>query len=160
MRRHLKDTIECQVLIDEVKKVTPIPGEVFDNPMRVEFNPQIEAYERDTERPSACPDDDILAFRSMAADNSEEAVGDEIAHEYQVNNSAEHQPGIVLDGSFRKSIVFVDFGLQFMLEKVVEPWARLVPGFGTLEELPSSGPDDQLPTMRLNVEKNPNSDVV
>ncbi len=45
MRGHFENPIKGQFLIDQVEEITPIPGVIFDYPMGVQLDPQIEDKE-------------------------------------------------------------------------------------------------------------------
>ena len=160
MRSQLKDAVESKFLLNEVEEVTPVPSIVLDNTMSIQLDPQVEANQCDANSPTGEANEETLTVRLVSADDGEQAVRDEVAHENQVDDAAEGEPSVVFDGSLFKLVILRDLGLEFLLEQVVEPWARVLASRGVLEQLPPLGPSHQELVLGLDSQKVTNADIV
>ncbi|KAG7147289.1 hypothetical protein HYQ46_003879 [Verticillium longisporum] len=110
-----------ELLVDKVEEVTPVPGVILDHPVRIELDPQVEEDEANANGPTHGANDEALVLRLVTADDGEQAVGNEVTHEDEVNNATEGQPGVVLHGGLVELVVFGNLGLELTLEGVVQP---------------------------------------
>ena len=119
MRRCFEDSIEGQTLIDEVEEVSPIPGIVFHDSMRIQLDEQVEDEQDDACQPAQCEEQPALVW-TMKTCNGEEAVRYEVTHQDQIYNAPEYKPGVVLKRSVLELVVLGNLGLHLSLEELVD----------------------------------------
>lgn len=160
MRRHLKDAVKGQLLVDEVEEVTPVPGIVLHYSMGIKLDPDVEHEQRDAYSPATQEDQGRLTLGNVGADKGEEAVGHKVTHQNQIDEAAEDEPGIVLERSVLKLVVLGDLCLQLLLEQVVEPCPGLPSGGGVHKQPPAFGPRHHQLTVGLFIEQDTDANVV
>ena len=70
---------------------------------------------------------------------AEDGIRAKVTHEDQVNKATEDQPGVVLERGIFELVILGNLGLEFLLEELVQPRARLVAGGRVDEKLPAVG---------------------
>ena len=138
----------------------PVPGVVLHNSVRVQLDPEVEAYEDDARDPASGGHGNALAVRLVATHNGKQAVRDKVTHEDQVHHTAEDEPGVVLDRGAGHLVVLGDLGLQFVLEQLVEPRTRVLTGGGVLKELHPPSPRHHELVVGLDGQQIADPDVV
>jgi len=126
----------------------------------IKFDPQIEGDQEQANGPADESDTKALASRLTGAYDGEQAVREEVAHEDEINEATETEPGIVLNRSLAHLVVLGDLGFEFMLEQVVEPWSRVLPGLRVLEQLPPLCPGHQEFVLRLDGQEIANTNII
>lgn len=160
MRSKLEDSVECQVLVNEVEEVTPVPRKVLDNSMGVKLDPEIEADESHATDPTRRCHDEHFVFRATAARKGKEAVRCKVRHQNQIYDTAEEEPGVVLDRRIFEFVVFGDLCLHLPLDEAVEGRMRLVVAFGIFEYLRLLGPAHEAVVVRLVMQQPANAKVI
>lgn len=82
-----------------------------------------------------------------------ETVRGKVAHQDQVHQTSEDEPGVVLDGGFLEGVVGADFGFQLAFDEVVHFGVRVLAGRGIHKDLGLLSPADQGVMVRLVVKK-------
>lgn len=160
MWSHLKDAVKCQLLVNKVEEVTPVPSKILDNAVCVKLDPQVEGDERNASCPSRNESDSSLSLRPTAAGDSKQAVRNKITHEYEIHDPAEYKPRVVFKWCLLKFVVLGYLCLKFTLNEFVQSWMRVITSAGVYEDLRLLCPSCQFLVMRLDLEEVANPNIV
>ncbi len=96
----------------------------------------------------------------MSTRHREEHVCNEIAHQDEIDETAEHQPGIVFNGSSVEVVVSRDLCLEFAFDKGSQFRMRILTVRGAGKYLSSACPSDKHFMVRLHMQKVADTNVV
>jgi hypothetical protein len=85
MRSHLENTVKHEILQTQPESVTPIPSEIFNNPMSVHLDPNVETYQYPSPDPTEGMIEEGLRGREVEAGPAEDRVGEKVVEKDKID---------------------------------------------------------------------------
>ena len=123
MRCHLKNAIKDKVLQRNKEAVCPIPGQVRDDSMSIDLDPDVEEHQSDTSRaPEAEPEYSLAVlpvWRVEPGDSAKE-VRQEVIEQDDVDHVSEQDPDIPFSRHGIKLVVLAHLDRNLTLDPFLD----------------------------------------
>ena len=97
MRKHLKDAIKCQILLEQKKEITPVPSIVTEHAMSIGLGPNVEQAQRYAHNVQHEIQQSKRLWCLHVSETKDE-IGSQIGSKHQIDNDTVGHPGIELHG--------------------------------------------------------------
>lgn len=133
VRKHLKHAIKDQIFVVDLseEEIAPVPRIVLNGVMSIDFDPQVEQNERDSNDNSSRHRPNRLSVQKLVvvfktASNYKTHKRSEVQHQDQINDFTENQPCVEIHRVSRNRVLWAHLGPDLHLSEMSQLRQRIL----------------------------------